>query len=122
MSNTLNDVTESATSMSRDVKDSVVEFGRAAARKIDTAREHSGEVLREVASSLRQASARMDVLAGSAASSLDTAAEAVRDVNLQRFGAGIKRFGQRNITATVLVAIAAGFFVASALHRGKTVA
>jgi hypothetical protein len=122
MGNALNDVTDAAAGMSRDVKDSVVEFGKAAARKIDTAREQSSDVLREVASSLRQASARMDVLAGSAANSLDSAAEAVKEANLQRVGAGIRRFGQRNLVATLLVAVAVGYFVGSAFNRGRTAA
>jgi len=121
MTTRLKDVTEAATNMSRDVKDSVVEFSKSAGRKIDTAREQTGEALREAASSVRQGSARLDVLAGSAASRLDAAAIAVKDANFKSVCTGLRRFGQNNLTATVVAAMAIGFLAGSALNRARTV-
>ena len=121
MATTIKDVTEAAANMSRDVKDSVVEFGKSAGRKIDTARELTGEALREAASSVRQGSARIDVLAGSTASRLDAAATAVKDANFNSVGSGLRRIGQNNLTATVVAAMAIGYLVGSALNRPKTV-
>jgi len=122
MEHTLNEVADSAAAMGRNVKDSVVEFGKSASRKIDTVREHSGDSLRDLASSLRQASARMHVLAGSAASSLDAAATAVKKADFQDIRSGMRRLAQNNLAATVLAAIALGYFIASALNRGKSAA
>jgi len=119
MANTLKDVTEAATNMSRDVKDSVVEFGKSAGRKIDTAREQTGDALREAASSVRQGSARIDVLAGSAASRLDAAATALKEANFNSVCTGVRRFAQNNLTATVVAAIAIGYLVGSARNRPK---
>jgi hypothetical protein len=108
MATTLKDAPEAATNMSRDVKDSVVEFSKSAGRKIDTAREQTSEALREAASSVRQGSARLDVLAGSAASRLDAAATAVKDASFNSVCTGLRRFGQNNLTATVVAAHGAG--------------
>jgi hypothetical protein len=117
MGNTLNDVVETATKMGRDVKDSVVEFEKSAERKIDTARGQTGDVLRHAAASVRQASARMDVLAGSAASGLDAAATAVKEADFKSLRSGLRRFGQNNLTATVLAAIAVGYLMGAAFGR-----
>lgn len=117
MVNKLKDVADAATSMSRDVKDSVVEFGKSAARKIDTAREQTGEALHSAASSMREGSARMDVFAGSAASRLDSAASAVKEADLNSVCTGLRRFAQNNVTATVLFAVAIGYLAGSALGR-----
>jgi len=91
MATTIKDVTEAAANVSRDVKDSVVEFSKSAGRKIDTARELTGEALRDAASSVRQGSARIDVLAGSTASRLDAAATAVKDANFKSVCTGLRR-------------------------------
>jgi hypothetical protein len=117
MATTAKDVADAAMNMSRDVKDSVVEFSKSAGRKIDTAREQTGDALREAAATVRQGSARIDVLAGSAASHLDAAATAVKDANLKSVSTGLRRFGQNNLLATVLAAVAVGYLVGSALNR-----
>ena len=117
---TLKDVTDAAANVSRDVKDSVVEFSKSAARKIDTAREQTAGALREAASSVRQGSARMDVVAGSTASRLDSAATAVKEANFKSVFTGLRRFGQNNFTATVVAAMAIGYLVGSAMSRPRT--
>ena len=116
MATTIKDVTEAAANVSRDVKDSVVEFSKSAGRKIDTARELTGEALRDAASSVRQGSARIDVLAGSTASRLDAAATAVKDANFKSVCTGLRRIGQNNLTATVVAAMAIGYLAGSALN------
>jgi hypothetical protein len=98
----------------------VVEFSKSAGRKIDTARELTGEALRDAASSVRQGSARIDVLAGSTASRLDAAATAVKDANFKSVCTGLRRIGQNNLTATVVAAMAIGYLAGSALNRART--
>jgi hypothetical protein len=117
MVTTLKDVAEAATNMSRDAKDSVMEFGKSAGRKIDTAREQTGDALQSAASSVREGSARIDVFAGSAASRLDAAATAVKDANMKTVYSGLRRFGQSNFIATVVAAVAVGYLVGAALGR-----
>jgi len=122
MATTLKDVTDSALDLGRDVKDSAEQFGRAASGKIDTAREQASGALRDAAASVRKGSARIDVMAGSAASRLDAAATAVKDADMKSVSAGVRRFGQNNLGATVAFAVAFGFLVGSAFRRSNKAA
>jgi hypothetical protein len=108
---------EAAANAGRDVKDSVMEFGKTAGRKIDTAREQTGDALRGAASSVREGSAHLDVLAGNTASRLDAAATAVKEADLSSVCSGLRRFGQNNLTATVVAAVAIGYLIGSAFGR-----
>jgi len=117
MGNTLKDVAETATDFSRDVKDSVVEFGKSMGGKIDTARARTGEALTSAAASVRQASAKMDVLAGSAAHNLDAAATAVKKADARRVRRGLGKFASNNLTATVVGALVLGYLVGAAFGR-----
>ena len=119
MTTKLNVVAETARELGRDVKDSVADFGRSAGRKIDVARDQTGDALHAAASSVRKGSAKIDVMAGDAASRLDTTASFVKDADLKSLSAGVRRFGQTNLTLTVLVAAAAGLWVGLALGRTR---
>jgi hypothetical protein len=113
MENTLKQVAATATDLGRDVKDSVVELGR----KIDSARDQTGDALHNAASSMRRSTAKMNDLAKGAAKRLDATASFVEDANLKGLGNGVQRFAQNHMTFTVLVAAAAGFWAATALNR-----
>jgi hypothetical protein len=118
MANTLRDVASTALEAGREVKDSVTEFVRSASGRIDTVRDQTGDALHVAAASVRKGSAKIDVIAGDAASRLDNTATFVKDVNLQDVSAGVRRFGQNNLTFTVLIAAAAGVWVGLALSLG----
>ncbi len=111
MVTTLKDVAATALDTGRDVKDSVAEFVRSASGRIDTVRDQTGDALHAAASSVRKGSAKIDVMAGDAASRLDTTASFVKDADLKSLSVGVRRFGQTNLTLTVLVAAAAGLWV-----------
>jgi hypothetical protein len=118
MATNLKDVAASALEMGRDVKDSVAQLARSTSVKIDTAREQTSDTLHSAAESVRRGSARLDVLAGGAASRLDTAATTVKDADFKGLCASARRFGQNNLTLTLLVAAAAGLWAGLALSRG----
>jgi hypothetical protein len=118
MATTLKDLASTAMDIGRDVKDTVVQFGESAGRKIDDARDQTGGALHAAASSMRKGSAKIDVLAGSAAKKLDTTASFVEDANMKGLFAGARRFGQNHLTLTVLAGVAVGFWAASTLSRG----
>jgi len=118
MATNLKDVAASAVEIGRDVKDSVLEFGRSASEKIDTAREQASGTLHTAAESVRKGSARLDVLAGGAASRLDNAASTVKDADFKGLCTSARRFGQNHLTLTLLVAAAAGVWAGLALSRG----
>jgi hypothetical protein len=120
MATTLKEAAATALDTGRDVKDSVVEFVRSAGGKIDTARDQTGDALHAAAASVRKGSAKIDVMAGDAASRLDTTASFVKDADLKGLSDGVRRFGQSNLTLTVLVAAAAGLWVGLALGRTRS--
>ena len=118
MGNALKDVTETATHIGRDVKHSLVEFGKSAGRKFDTARVQTGGALSDAAASVRHASAKIDALADNTASSLDAAAKAVKKASFKNAGRRVRRFAGNNLTATFMAAMILGYFVGSAIgHR-----
>jgi hypothetical protein len=119
MVTTLKDVAATAIDTGREVKDSVAEFVRSASGRIDTVRDQTGDALHAAAASVRKGSARIDVMAGDAASRLDSTGSFVKDTDLKGLSSGVRRFGQSNLTLTVLVAAAAGLWVGLALGRTR---
>lgn len=113
METSLKQAASTALDLGRDVKDSVVEL----ARKIDSARDQTGDALHDAASSMRRSSAKIDNLAKDAAKRLDATASFVEDANLKGLGNGVQRFAQNHLTFTLLVAAAAGFWAATAFSR-----
>jgi ElaB/YqjD/DUF883 family membrane-anchored ribosome-binding protein len=118
MTTKLNVVAETARELGRDVKDSVADFGRSAGRKIDVARDQTGDALHAAASSMRRGSAKIDHLATGAAKRLDATASFVEDANLKGLIAGARRFGKNHLTLTLLVAAAVGFVAGVRLSAG----
>jgi hypothetical protein len=118
MATTLKDVASTALDIGRDVKDTVVQFGESASRKIDEARDQTSGALRGAAASMRKGSARIDVLAGSAAKKLDTTASFVADADMKGLLTGARRFAKSHPTLTLAVGVAVGFWAASTLTRG----
>jgi ElaB/YqjD/DUF883 family membrane-anchored ribosome-binding protein len=118
MATTLNNVAETARDISRDLKDSMNQFGRTASKKIDAAREQTGDALHAAASSMRRNSGKIDGLARGAAKRLDATAHFVEHADLKGLRTGARRFGQNHLTLTLLVAAAAGFWAGIALSRG----
>lgn len=117
MATTVKDVAASAADISRDVKDSVVRFGRSAGQSIDVARNQTGGALHAAASSMRRSSAKIDEIATGAAERLDATASFVEDASFKGLFAGARQFGQNHLTLTLLAAAAAGFWAGSILSR-----
>ena len=109
-----------AAETANDVKDSVVEFGRSAGRKIEEVRDQTSGALHGAASSVRQGSARIDVLAADAASRLDAPSSFVKDADLKGVSDSLRRFGRNHLTGVLIAAVAVGYLAGSAFNRVKT--
>ena len=114
-------LTDAASEMGKDAKESVEELGRSAARKLDDARDQTAGALHTAASSIRntgrQSSDAIDNLATSAADRLDTTASYVDNHDLQDSLIGLRKFARRHLTETVVFAAAVGFLAGAALNR-----
>jgi ElaB/YqjD/DUF883 family membrane-anchored ribosome-binding protein len=114
-------LTESASELGKEPKESVEELGRSAGRKLDEARDETGAALHTAASTVRktgrQGSKAIDDLATGAADRLDATATYVEDHDLSDALAGLRRFGGRHLAGSLVAAAALGFFAGSALSR-----
>ena len=114
-------LTESASKLGNEAKESVEELGRAAGRKLDEARDETGAALHTAASTVRktgrQGSQAIDNLASGAADQLDATATYVEDHDLRDALTGLRRFGRRHLAGSLVAAAALGFFAGSALSR-----
>ena len=118
---TLKTVTESASELGKEAKESVEQLGRSAGRRLDAARTETGAALHTAASSVRtsgrQGSEAIDNLATGAADRLDATASFVEDHDLRDAFAGLRRFGRRHLAGSLLAAAAFGFLAGSAVRR-----
>ena len=118
---TLNTKTEAASQLGKETKESMEELGRSAGRKLDNARDETGDALHAAASSVRktgrQGSAAIGNLAASASDRLDATASYVEDHGLRDVFTGLRRFSRRHLTGSLVAAAAAGFLAGSALSR-----
>src|ERR1035437_5159581 len=118
---TLRKLTESASGLGKEAKESMEELGQSAGRKLDEARQETGAALHTAASSVRktgrQGSDAIDNLATSAADRLDATASYVEARDLRDALAGLRRFGRRQLTGSLVAAAAVGFFAGFALCR-----
>ena len=114
-------LTESASELGKEPKESVEELGRSAGRKLDQARDDTGEALHAAASSVRttghKGSEAIDNCSTRTADRLDATASYVEDHDLRDVFSGLRRFGQRHLTGSLVVAAAVGFLAGSALRR-----
>ena len=118
---TLKTMTETASELGKEAKESIEELGRSAGRKLDKARDETGEALHTAASSVRttgrQGCEAIDDLATGAADRLDATASYIEDHDLRNVFIGLRRFGRRHLTGSLVAAAAIGFLAGSALRR-----
>ena len=104
-----------------DAKDSVEDFGRSAGRKLDEAREETGDALHSAAASVRATGRRgsdaIGNLATGTADRLDATASYVEDHDLSDLFSSLRRFGRRHLTAVAVGAAAVGFVAGTVLCR-----
>lgn len=110
---TLNTLAEQASELGQEAKESVEALGRSAGRRLDKARDQTGDALHTAASSVRAAGD----LAASAADRLDATGSYVEDHDLKDALTGLRRFGRRHLGGSLVAAAAIGFFAGSALSR-----
>ena len=114
-------LTDAASEMGKDAKESVEELGRSAARKLDDARDQTAGALHTAASSVRktgrESSEAIDNLATGAADRLDATASYVDNHDLQDAFMGLRKFARRHLTESIVFAAAVGFLAGAALNR-----
>ena len=118
---TLKTVTETASELGKEARDSIEEFGRSAGKKLDEARDQTGDALHSAASSVRrtgrQSSAAIDDCSTRTADGLDATASFIEDHDLGEAVNGLRKFARRHLTGSLIAAAAVGFVAASALRR-----
>jgi ABC-type transporter Mla subunit MlaD len=114
-------LTDAASEVGKNAKESVEELGRTAGRKLDDARDQTAGALHAAASSVRstgrQGSAAIDNLATGAADRLDDTASYVDNHELSDVVNGLRKFGRRHLTESLVCAAAIGFIAGAALNR-----
>jgi ABC-type transporter Mla subunit MlaD len=117
----LKTLTDAASELGEDAKESVEELGRSAGRRLDDAREDTADALHTAASSTRrtgrQGSEAIDNLAAGAADRLDATASYIEDHDLSDAFKDLRRFGRRHLTGSLVFAVAIGFLAGAALNR-----
>jgi|SRR5271157_5268280 len=118
---TLRTLTEQASELGKEAKESIEELGRSAGKRLDEARDETGDALHTAAASVRktgrQGSEAIDNLATSAADRLDATASYVEDHDLRDVFTGLRRFARRHLAGSLVVAATIGFLAGSALSR-----
>ena len=118
---TLKTVTERASELGKETKESMEELGRSAGRRLDEARDETGAALHTAASSVRttgrKGSEAIDNLAADAAGRLDATASYIEDHDLRNVFIGLRRFGRRHLTGSLMAAAVVGFLAGSAFRR-----
>ena len=119
--NTTRTFTDTASEPGKEARESVEELGRSAGKKLDQAREDTGDALRAAASSVRstgrKSSEAIDSLATGTADRLDATASFVEDHDLRDVFTGLQKFGRRHLTGCLVAAAAVGFLAGSAISR-----
>jgi hypothetical protein len=117
----LRTVTDAASELGKDARESVEELGRSAGRRLDDAREETAGALHTAASSARKTGRRgseaIGNLATGAADRLDATASYIEDHDLRRVFRDLRRFGRRHLTGSLVFAAAVGFLAGAALNR-----
>jgi ElaB/YqjD/DUF883 family membrane-anchored ribosome-binding protein len=114
-------LTETASELGKEAKESMDELGRSAGRKLDKARNDTGDALHTAASSVRETGRRgskaIDDLATGTADRLDATASYVEDHDLSQVYAGLRKFGRRHLTGSLVATAGIGFLAGLALCR-----
>ena len=118
---TLRTLTENAVEQGKEAKESLEELGRSAGRRLDQARDETGDALHSAASSVRktgrQGSAAIDDCSTRTADRLDATASFIEDHDLGDAFNGLRRFARRHMAGSLVASAAIGFLCASALSR-----
>ena len=118
---TLRTLTETASELGKEARESMEDLGRSAGRKLDQARDDTGDALHAAASSVRKTgrkgSEAIDNLSTGAADRLDATASYVEDHDLRDVFTGLRKFGRRHLTGSLVAAAAFGFLAGSAINR-----
>jgi hypothetical protein len=118
---TLRTLTETASELGKDARESIEDLSRSAGRRLDEARDETAGALHTAASSVRktgrQGSEAIDNLATGAADRLDATATFVEDHDLRDVYNGLRKFGRRHLTGSMVAAAAVGFLAGAALNR-----
>jgi ElaB/YqjD/DUF883 family membrane-anchored ribosome-binding protein len=114
-------LTDAASELGKDARESVEQLGRSAGKRMDMARDQTAGALYTAASSVRetgrQGSEAIDNLATGAADRLDATASFVDNHDLGDVFNGLRKFCHRHMTESLVVAAAIGLLVGAALHR-----
>lgn len=117
----LKTVTETATDLGKQARESIEELGRTAGRKLDAARDETGGALHAAASSVRttgrQGAQAIGDLATGTAKRLDATATYIEDHDLKGVVTGLRRFSRQHLTGSLVAAGVIGFFAGSAIRR-----
>ena len=118
---TLRTLTETASELGKEAKESIEELGRSAGKRLDEARDETGDALHSAASTVRktgrQGSAEIDDCTTRTAKKLDATASFIEDHDLGDAFNGLRRFARRHLTGSLVASAAIGFLAASALSR-----
>ncbi len=118
---TLTTLTETASEFGKEARESIEEMGRTAGKRMDKTRDETGDALHSAASSVRDTGRRgskaIDDLATGTANRLDATASYVQDHDLGQMYAGLRRFGRRHLTGTVVATAGIGFLTGLVLCR-----
>ncbi|MCX6621529.1 MAG: hypothetical protein NTY38_10700 [Acidobacteria bacterium] len=118
---TLSTLTETASELGRDAKESIEGLSQSAAKRMDEARVETGGALHSAAASVRTAGNRgseaIDNLATGTADRLDATASYVEDHDLKSVFTTLLGFGRRHMTGSLVAAAAIGFMAGSAVSR-----
>jgi ABC-type transporter Mla subunit MlaD len=117
----LKTVTDAASELGKDAKETVDELGRSAGGKLDDARNQTGGALHAAAESVRKTGRQgpdaIDNLATGAADRLDATASYIEDHDLKEVFKGLRKFGRQHLTGSLVFAVAIGFLAGAALNR-----
>jgi ElaB/YqjD/DUF883 family membrane-anchored ribosome-binding protein len=118
---TLRTLTDTATELGKEAREPVEELGRSAGTKLDQARDDAGEALHAAASSVRstgrKSSEAIDNCSTRTADRLDATASYIEDHDLRDAFTGLRNFGRRHLTGSLVAAAAFGFLAGSAISK-----
>jgi hypothetical protein len=121
---TLETVTETASELGKQTRESIGDLGRSAGRKLREARDETGAALHSAVSSVRStehdSSTAINNCSTHTADGLDATASYIEDHDLGDAVTGLRRFARRHLTGSVIAAAAlgvlAGAFVSRVTH------
>jgi hypothetical protein len=120
----MNSLTETAAAIGdrvSEAQETIEDIARSLGKKLNARRTEAADGLRSGASSVRttgrHGSEAIDRLAKGATNKLESVAEYVEDGNLRSLFIGLRKFGRRHLTGSLVVAAVVGFLAGSALRR-----